>query len=389
MNQIICPNCGKEFTVDENSYADIARQVRDELFKEELEARVAHYEREKEAALALLRAELERNNNTEITKLRESSFLQVKEKEEKITELNSRLIELESTLKLKDAEAENEKKTISADYERQLRYKEEEIEKYRDLKLKQSTKMVGESLEQHCEIQFNKIRATAFPNAYFEKDDESIGGTKGDYIFRELDEDGNEILSIMFEMKNQMEGTADSQKHKNEEFFKKLDSDRTKKYCEYAVLVSLLEEDNDLYNDGIVDVSYRYDKMYVIRPQFFIPLISILRNAAYKSVEYRRELNLIREQNIDITNFENELNDFKNKFGNNYRLASEKFKKAIENIDKTISTLEKVRDNLIGSENNLRLANNKAEELTIKKLTRNNPTMKTKFAELEDSGKGK
>lgn len=389
MNQIICPNCGKEFTVDENSYADIARQVRDELFKEELEARVAHYEREKEAALALLRAELERNNNTEITKLRESSFLQVKEKEEKITELNSRLIELESTLKLKDAEAENEKKTISADYERQLRYKEEEIEKYRDLKLKQSTKMVGESLEQHCEIQFNKIRATAFPNAYFEKDDESIGGTKGDYIFRELDEDGNEILSIMFEMKNQMEGTADSQKHKNEEFFKKLDSDRTKKSCEYAVLVSLLEEDNDLYNDGIVDVSYRYDKMYVIRPQFFIPLISILRNAAYKSVEYRRELNLIREQNIDITNFENELNDFKNKFGNNYRLASEKFKKAIENIDKTISTLEKVRDNLIGSENNLRLANNKAEELTIKKLTRNNPTMKTKFAELEDSGKGK
>ena len=261
--------------------------------------------------------------------------------------------------------------------------REREIERIQDMKARLSTKMLGETLEQHCEIEFNRLRPTAFPRAYFEKDNEVVEGTKGDFVFRDFDEEGNEIVSIMFEMKNE----ADDSTHRktNESHFKKLDGDRTKKGCEYAVLVSLLEPDNELYNAGITDVSYRYDKMYVIRPQFFIPLITLLRNAALSSLQYRRELALVRQQNIDVTNFEDQLADFKDKFGRNYRIASDKFRKAIEEIDKSIDHLQKIKDNLIGSENQLRLANDKAEDLTVKKLTRKNPTMKALLDEARDA----
>ena len=262
-----------------------------------------------------------------------------------------------------------------------IHHKNEEITYYKDFKARQSTKMVGESLEQHCETEFNKLRATAFPNAYFEKDNDIKSGTKGDYIYRECSEEGEEFISIMFEMKNEMDSTAT--KHKNEDFFKKLDKDRNEKGCEYAVLVSMLEADSELYNNGIVDVSYKYPKMYVIRPQFFIPMITLLRNAAANSLKYRRELQEIKNQNIDITNFEADMNDFKDKFSRNFRIASDKFRTAIAEIDKTIDHLQKTKDALLSSENNLRLANNKAEDLTIKRLTRNNPTMAAKFAELE------
>ena len=297
---------------------------------------------------------------------------------------------LKAEVKLKDTEEpviENELKAqMMAELKSKddlIAYKDQEIERYRDMKARLSTKMLGETLEQHCEIEFNKLRATAFPHAYFEKDNDASLGSKGDYIFRETDESGNEIISIMFEMKNEQDDST--HKHKNEDFLKKLDSDRTKKNCEYAVLVSLLEPENDLYNEGVVDMSYRYEKMYVIRPQFFIPMISILRNAAMSAMEYKEELALVRQQNIDITNFENEMEDFKAKFGRNYRLASEKFRKAIDEIDKTIDHLLKTKEALLGSENNLRLANDKAEALSIKKLTRNNPTMKAKFDELSKS----
>ena len=297
---------------------------------------------------------------------------------------------LKAEVKLKETEKHQIEKELKAQMMAELKskddliaYKDQEIERYRDMKARLSTKMLGETLEQHCEIEFNKLRATAFPHAYFEKDNDASLGSKGDYIFRETDESGNEIISIMFEMKNEQDDST--HKHKNEDFLKKLDSDRTKKNCEYAVLVSLLEPENDLYNEGVVDMSYRYEKMYVIRPQFFIPMISILRNAAMSAMEYKEELALVRQQNIDITNFENEMEDFKAKFGRNYRLASEKFRKAIDEIDKTIDHLLKTKEALLGSENNLRLANDKAEALSIKKLTRNNPTMKAKFDELSKS----
>lgn len=297
---------------------------------------------------------------------------------------------LKAEVKLKETEKYQIENELKAQMMAELKskddliaYKDQEIERYRDMKARLSTKMLGETLEQHCEIEFNKLRATAFPHAYFEKDNDASLGSKGDYIFRETDESGNEIISIMFEMKNEQDDST--HKHKNEDFLKKLDSDRTKKNCEYAVLVSLLEPENELYNEGVVDMSYRYEKMYVIRPQFFIPMISILRNAAMSAMEYKEELALVRQQNIDITNFENEMEDFKAKFGRNYRLASEKFRKAIDEIDKTIDHLLKTKEALLGSENNLRLANDKAEALSIKKLTRNNPTMKAKFDELSKS----
>ena len=273
--------------------------------------------------------------------------------------------------------------TLKAEYNAMLKAKDEAIEFYKDLKTKMSTKMVGETLEQHCEIEFNKLRATGFQNAYFEKDNDARTGSKGDYIFRDKTDDGVEFISIMFEMKNEMDTTAT--KHKNEDFFKELDKDRKEKSCEYAVLVSLLESDNELYNSGIVDVSHKYEKMYVIRPQFFIPIITLLRNAALNSVDYKRQLMDIREQNIDISHFEDDMNDFKEKFARNYDIASRKFKTAVEEIDKTIQHLQKTKENLLSSENNLRLANNKAEELSIKKLTKNNPTMAQKFAELKDN----
>ena len=298
----------------------------------------------------------------------------VHEKELEISKLMDKMHSLEADAQLKRQE-------LVQLHEYQLKMKDDEIEKYKNFKLQLSTKMIGESLERHCENEFNKIRATGFQRAYFEKDNDAKSGSKGDFIFRDYDEDGTEIISIMFEMKNEADATAS--KHKNEDFFKELDKDRREKNCEYAVLVSMLESENEFYNSGIVDVSYRYEKMYVVRPQFFIPIITLLRNAGLKSLEYRKKLEEVKSQNIDITNFENEMNEFKNSFGRNYRIASDKFKKAIEEIDKTIDHLKKTKDALLSSENNLRIANDKAEDLTIKKLTRKNPTMAAKFAELE------
>ena len=301
---------------------------------------------------------------------------------QKVTNLTSQINNLQTELKLVNSKHLINEQALKENYEHQLKLKEETIDFYKDLKLKISTKMLGETLEQHCEIEFEKLRATAFKNAYFEKDNEVKEGSKGDYIFRDYEEDKTEIISIMFEMKNQAETTTT--KKKNEDFLKELDKDRKLKGCEYAVLVSLLETDNELYNQGIVDFSHKYEKMYVIRPQFFIPIITLLRDAARNASNYNRELSVIRNQNIDVSNFENELNDFKDKFSRNYRLASERFNEAIKEIDKTIDSLVKTKNALLSSENNLRLANNKAEELTVKKLTRNNPTMKKAFDEIDN-----
>lgn len=304
----------------------------------------------------------------------------VAKKDEEITAKALEISSLEGKLKNSENEMQLKEKALTDKFEEQLRRKDEQIEYYKDFKARQSTKMVGESLERHCDIEFNKLRVTAFPRAYFEKDNDARTGSKGDFIFKDFDEYGNEYISIMFEMKNEIDTTAS--KHKNEDFLKELDKDRREKGCEYAVLVSLLEIDNEYYNTGIVDVSYKYPKMYVIRPQFFIPMITLLRNAALNSLQYKKELTAIKNQNIDISHFEEDMNEFKEKFGRNYRLASERFHKAIEEIDKTIDHLQKTKEALLSSENNLRLANNKAEDLTIKRLTRNNPTMAAKFAEL-------
>ena len=301
-----------------------------------------------------------------------------------VTDRDQMINTLKSSLENKEQQIVIERENLRRNFESQLKAKDEQIDYYKDLKIRMSTKMVGETLEQHCENEFNRLRATGFPRAYFEKDNDASGGSKGDFIFRDYSEDKVEYISIMFEMKNECEDTA--KKHRNEDFFKELDKDRREKNCEYAVLVSLLEADSDLYNGGIVDVSHRYPKMYVIRPQFFIPVITMLRNAALNALDYRRQLIAAREQNVDITNFEKDLNDFKDKFGRNYRLASEKFQDAVKEIDKTVERLNKIKELLVGSENNLRLANEKAEDLTIKKLTRNNPTMKAKFEELQEKG---
>lgn len=298
----------------------------------------------------------------------------------KLTAQENFILKLTNESELAEKEFKLREQSLKDQYENQLRFKNEEIERYKDFKAKLSTKMVGESLEQHCEIEFNRLRAIGFQNAYFEKDNDAKNGSKGDYIFRDKDSEGGEFISIMFEMKNKMDTT--STKKKNEDFLKELDKDRREKNCEYAVLVSLLEPESELYNSGIVDVSHKYPKMYIIRPQFFIPIITLLRNAALNSLEYRRELALVRAQNIDVSNFEAAMNDFKDKFSKNYELASRKFKTAIEEIDKTIDHLQKTKEALLSSENNLRLANNKAEDLTIKRLTKNNPTMQAKFAEI-------
>lgn len=393
MNEIKCPKCGEVFEVNEVSYAAILKQVRDQEFDKEIRQREKAFENDKEnaveIAIAKKASEKEReiaDKNTEIEKLK--GELQISQLnadmavKTAVQEKETEIIELKSKLDRINGEQELEKQSIKQKYEAELKFKDEEIERYKDFKARLSTKMVGESLEQHCEIEFNKLRATGFQNAYFEKDNDAKSGSKGDFIFREFSPDGVEFISIMFEMKNQNETTAT--KHKNEDFFKELDKDRREKNCEYAVLVSLLEEDSELYNSGIVDVSYRYEKMYVIRPQFFIPLITLLRNAALNSLQYKRELSVIRNQNIDITHFEEDMNDFKEKFGRNFRLASEKFQKAIDEIDKTIDHLQKTKEALLSSENNLRLANNKAEELSIKRLTKNNPTMQQKFEELKN-----
>lgn len=377
MQEIKCPNCGEVFQVDESGYAQIASQVRDKEFDKEIKQREKLIESQKELEIEKLKAQLKALEEAadKDVKLAVTEALNKKDKE--LADKDIEIAKLKGQLESKDNESKLKSQALKEQYEDKLKLKDEQIEYYRDFKARQSTKMVGESLEQHCDIEFNKLRATAFPNAYFGKDNDARTGSKGDFIFRESDASGTEFISIMFEMKNQMDETAT--KKKNEDFLKELDKDRREKNCEYAVLVSLLEIDNELYNTGIVDVSYRYPKMYVIRPQFFIPIITILRNAALNSLEYKQELETIRNQNIDISNFEEKINIFKDGFSRNFRLASEKFNTAIDEIDKSISHLQKIKDALLSSENNLRLANDKAEDLTIKKLTRGNPTMKELF----------
>ena len=398
MPEIKCPNCGKAFTIDETSYADISRQIRDAEFNKDLESRLHSLEEmnklKAEQSLNSARSEylkLKTEKEAEISELKlKLKAIEDKAETEKslavstaTSRLEKSLAELKSELKLKESESKTKEISTRDKYESALKLKDEEIDRLKDLKAKLSTKMVGETLEQHCENEFNRLRPTAFPMAYFEKDNavSKSSGSKGDFIFRDYDSDGVEIISIMFEMKNENETTAT--KHKNEDFFKELDKDRREKKCEYAVLVSLLESDSELYNSGIVDVSYRYEKMYVIRPQFFIPIITLLRNAALNSLKYKHELIEIKNQNLDISHFEEDMNAFKVAFARNYRLASDKFKTAIEEIDKTIDHLQKTKEALLSSENNLRLANNKADDLSIKKLVRKNPTMAKKFAELE------
>lgn len=409
MAELKCPKCGTTFKVDDTSYADILNQVRNHEFEAELEKRLEQSLRSEkqshQAEIAELKAKFEQTSTELKAKLAqnktefEAKLAQSKTEQELAVARATAPIERErDSLKNSLVAAQNEAKlnletansraklseaALITKYESALKLKEEENERLKDLKSKLSTKMVGETLEQHCQTEFNRIRAAAFPHAYFEKDNDARTGSKGDYIFRELDEAGNEIVSIMFEMKNENETTAT--KHKNEDFFKELDKDRREKNCEYAILVSLLESDSELYNTGIVDVSYRYEKMYVIRPQFFIPIITLLRNAALSSLQYKQELAVVRSQNIDITHFEENMEKFKVGFARNYDLASRKFKTAIDEIDKTINSLQKTKDALLSSENNLRLANNKAEELTIKRLTRGNPTMAQKFADLHAS----
>lgn len=399
INEIRCPKCGEVFTIDENSYASIAKQVRDEEFSKELSSRERLFEAQKKAALDTEKARLNQEREqtvfalkqeierlkSQISSSQKDTELNVSravaQKDRELADKNAEIIRLQGEVQSAKKDVELKESTLKAEYTAQLKAKDEAIEFYKDLKTRMSTKMVGETLEQHCETEFNRLRSTGFQNAYFEKDNDARTGSKGDYIFRECTEDGVEFISIMFEMKNEMDTTAT--KHKNEDFFRELDKDRNEKGCEYAVLVSLLESESELYNSGIVDVSHKYPKMYVIRPQFFIPMITLLRNAAMNSIEYRTQLAEMRNQNIDISRFEDEMNDFKEKFAKNYDLASRKFKAAIEEIDKTITHLQKTKEALLSSENNLRLANNKAEDLSIKKLTRNNPTMAQKFAELK------
>ena len=398
MKEIKCPNCNKVFQIDETTYETILKQIRDKEFNKEIDARQEQFAKDKESAIKLaeahIREEMQKqvaNKEIEIAELKNKIELNDANKQleinKAISEKDQKISELTREIELKNKEYELKEKNIKESYDAQLKNKDEQLEYYRDFKARQSTKMIGESLEQHCSDEFNRIRSL-FPRVYFEKDNDAKSGSKGDFIYRDYDEDGNEIVSIMFEMKNEADETAT--KHKNEDFFKELDKDRREKNCEYAVLVSLLEIDNDLYNNGIVDVSHRYDKMYVIRPQFFIPLITLIRNLSNKSLEYRKELENIKSQNIDITNFQAKMEQFKNDFGRNYRLASERFQKAIAEIDKSISSLQKTKEALLNSENNLRIANGKAEELTIKKLTRGNETMKKMFEEagnIEDNTK--
>ena len=394
MHEIRCPRCGEVFQVDESGYTAIVKQVRDSEFEKDLAVRLAEIEKGSKAELELVK-EKSRSELARMLAEKEKALAELKirldnagtEKElavkTALAEKDAELIKLSGELSSAKTGAQLREKDLKESYEQKLKDKDEQIGYYKDLKARLSVKMVGESLEQHCETEFNRLRATGFQRAEFDKDNDASGGSKGDYIFRDFTEDGTEYISIMFEMKNEAEGSTT--RHRNEDFFKKLDKDRREKNCEYAVLVSLLEPDSELYNTGIVDVSYRYPKMYVIRPQFFIPMITLLRNAAQGSAEYRRELALARAQNVDVANFESEMERFKEAFGRNYRLASEKFQTAIDEIDKSIDHLQKIKDALTGAENNLRLANNKAEDLSIKKLTRNNPTMRAKFEQLKDN----
>lgn len=427
MQEIKCPKCGEVFQVDESGYAAILKQVRDREFEKEISSREHQFETEKENAIKLAKTETEKffaetlnkkdlqiaelqskcdaENNAKVLALtkienekdKEIEALKAKiqscemdkalavsnvmsDKDKELADKEKYIVQLSAKIETAEKESQLKEQSLKEQYEEKLKMKDEEIAFHKDYKAKLSTKMVGESLEQHCEIEFNRLRATGFQNAYFEKDNDAKTGSKGDYIYRDNAPDGTEFVSIMFEMKNEMDTT--SSKKKNEDFLKELDKDRREKNCEYAVLVSLLEPESELYNSGIVDMSHRFPKMYVIRPQFFIPIITILRNAAMNSLQYQQELAVIKNQNIDIANFEADMNDFKEKFSRNYRLASEKFHKAIEEIDKTIDHLQKTKEALLSSENNLRLANSKAEDLSIKRLTAKNPTMAAKFAEL-------
>ena len=429
MNQIKCPHCGKKFTIDEASYSDIVSQIRNIEFQKEIHEKLEQIQKQNEKEIIIAKSKVESNykellskkeqelnelkqrmkSNDDIKKLevtnveskykeelssKDKQILEIKsklevinkdkelEKQAAIADKERKLLELSNQIELEKKQYEIEKSSLKENYIEQLKAKDETIAYFKDLKARLSTKMVGETLEQHCEYEFNRLRSTAFPNATFGKDNDAKTGSKGDYIFRETDEFGNEIISIMFEMKNENETTAT--KKKNIDFLKELDKDRNQKKCEYAILVSLLERDSDLYNDGIVDVSYEYPKMFVIRPQFFIPIISLLRNASLNALKYKQEVALMKKQNIDITNFEEDLETFKQGFARNYDLASRKFKTAIEEIDKTISHLQKTKEALLSSENNLRLANDKADNLSVKNLVKSNPTMKDKFDNLEN-----
>ena len=389
MHEITCPHCQRAFAIDDAAYADILSQVRTAAFEKEVHERLALAEQQTANAIELAEAALSARLQEDLAKrdariveltgkLDNASVVQKLALAEALSEVEKERDGLRRDVEAKDAERALMEASLKEKYETQIKDRDDMIERLRDLKARMSTKMIGESLEQHCENEFNRLRSAAFPNAEFEKDNDARTGSKGDYIYRDFD-DGAEFISIMFEMKNEADATAT--KKKNEDFLKELDKDRNEKNCEYAVLVSLLEPDSDLYNAGIVDVSHRYPKMYVVRPQFFIPIITLLRNAAANSVRYQRELAHIRAQNIDITNFENELEEFKAGFARNYRLYSDKFEAAIAGIDKTIAQLEKVKEELKGAERNLRLANDKAQDVTIKKLTKGNPTMAAKFAD--------
>ena len=404
MNDIQCPNCGKAFKIDESGYVDILRQVRDHTFEQQIQERLALAETDKTNAVELAKAQTSEALKFQAAEKEKQLQAQAAERDRQIAELRSRLDrisleqelsvnkavglvekqrdELTYRLQLTEQEKQISEQNLKQQYEIRIKDRDAEIERLKEFKARLSTKMVGETLEQHCSIEFERIRATAFPNAYFERDTDARTGSMGDFVFLDRDQAGTEVISIMFEMKNEADTTAT--KKKNEDFLKELDKDRNEKGCEYAVLVSLLEAENELYNSGIVDVSHRYPKMYVVRPQFFIPIITVLRNAALKSLQYRSELAKVREQNIDITKFENQLDEFKNAFGKNWRLASEGFEEAINRIDEAIKDLEKTKDALYKSARNLRLANDKAEDLTIQRLTRDNPTMAARFNEIKE-----
>jgi hypothetical protein len=404
MNDIQCPNCGKAFKIDESGYVDILRQVRDHTFEQQIQERLALAETDKTNAVELAKAQTSEALKFQAAEKEKQLQAQAAERDRQIAELRSRLDrisleqelsvnkavglvekqrdELTYRLQLTEQEKQISEQNLKQQYEIRIKDRDAEIERLKEFKARLSTKMVGETLEQHCSVEFERIRATAFPNAYFERDTDARTGSMGDFVFLDRDQAGTEVISIMFEMKNEADTTAT--KKKNEDFLKELDKDRNEKGCEYAVLVSLLEAENELYNSGIVDVSHRYPKMYVVRPQFFIPIITVLRNAALKSLQYRSELAKVREQNIDITKFENQLDEFKNAFGKNWRLASEGFEEAINRIDEAIKDLEKTKDALYKSARNLRLANDKAEDLTIQRLTRDNPTMAARFNEIKE-----
>ena len=421
MNEIKCPVCESTISIDEDNYSNIIKQVRNQEFEDEISKRLKLVEKDKQKSVDLaiqnIRLQMQEAaflNEKKIQVLQSKltaaqaektiavneikhtfekerdslSYLLEKTKEKNefdkkiavsnaINELKEGYEKIKNNLDKVEIQKQLSERSLKMKYEIQLKERDDLIERLRDMKIKLSTKMVGESLEKHCENEFNRLRATAFPNAYFDKDNDVSFGSKGDYIFRDSDSEGNEIVSIMFEMKNECDNT--SSKKKNEDFLKELNKDRIDKNCEYAVLVSLLESDNDLFNSGIVDFSYRYPKMYVVRPQCFLPIISLLRNASLKALEYKSELAAIKEQNIDITNFENSLELFKDSFGKNYSLASKRFEKAIMEIDKSINHLQKTKDALLGADRNLRLANDKAQEVSVKRLTKNNPTMRDKF----------